>query len=83
MIKVVAKEVVLWSTVVLNCNFPERFSRFKLKYTSGALLHKFENPKPTRDLPGGLILGLPLVGIKDTLAQVIRLEFLSDDRELL
>ena len=69
--------------MVLNCNFPERFNRFKLKYTSGALLHKFDNARPTQDLPGGLILGLPLVGIKDTLAQVIRLEQLRDDRALL
>ncbi len=81
--RAIPKEVVLWTPVVLHNNFPERAARLKLKYTAGQPLNKQDFPRGLKNMEGGLILNLPLTGIKDTLAQMIDLSHLRSDAELL
>ena len=45
--------------------------KIKVEYTGGDILNKQDFPKMLKDVGGGLIIDLPLVGIKDTLSQML------------
>ena len=49
-------------------------NKLKVEYIGGDLLNKQDFPKQLKKVAGGLIIDLPLVGIKDTLSQMISIE---------
>jgi hypothetical protein len=62
------KKVLLWTPVVLGRQFPTHVQKFKLEYTTGEALNRQDFPKEQlQNLAGGVILDLPLAGIRDTL----------------
>ena len=66
------KQVILLTPVVLGKQFPAHVQKQKLQYTTGEALNRQDFPKePLKDLAGGIIIDLPLVGIKATLQQMV------------
>ena len=70
----VEKQVLEWTPVVIETNFPLKVSKHKVEYTGGDLLNNQDFPKHLQKLAGGLNIDLPLLGIKDALARMIILE---------
>ena len=67
----VKRKVLEWTPVVIGNEFPSLVKKIKVEYMGGDILNKQDFPKMLKNVAGGLIIDLPLVGIKDTLTQMI------------
>ena len=77
------RQVQQWTPVVIGTSFPIKVNKLKVEYIGGDLLNKQDFPKQLKKVAGGLIIDLPLVGIKDTLSQMISIENLQDDESMI
>ena len=82
-VNVIGKQVLQWTPVVIGTEFPRLVNKMKVDYIGGDFLNKQDFPKKLESIQGGVILNLPLVGIKDTLTQMIDLGNMMSDGELL
>jgi hypothetical protein len=69
--------------VVIGTCFPAQVKKVKLDYKSGAFLNKQDFPEWMRTLVGGLIIRMPLAGIKYSLQSMLDIKNLPSDEELI
>ena len=77
------KQVILWTPVVISKQFPQHVKFTKTNYRSGELLNNQDFPKSLDDLAGGLIINMPLIGIKQFLGLSMQLSNLMSDSDLI
>ena len=63
-------------------NFPQVSKKIKVDYKSDSYLNKQDFPKNLKNIEGGLIMRLPLIGIKDALNSMIDIKQMHSDEEL-
>ena len=81
-IKNIEKQVFLWSSVIIGKNFPSQVKKTKLTYKTDQFLNKQDFPKVVKEIDGGIIFKLPLIGVKDALDNLIDINALHSDDQL-